>query len=404
MTRQGRPAPPRAGDPYGLGPITSLVAPVLAVVGLLIVAVATFNLFSGELPFGIGRGPGGGPGSNPGDPVRTPAPSHVVVVPPREDEVLPGSIVYAKAGNIWIQTDEGARQLTSGANDSMPTWSPDGRWVYYIETQAARGLWPLRGRPAHYDMAVPHLKRIAADGSGEPQELKSGRFRSGNFTWFYWMRQPAVAPDGRTIALVTDQPNPEERDVVVQLYSLETKRFTVPDVRSTSNLGHQDPAWHPNGQFLLFVRNGREGSRAAPVIYRYSLTRQTASALTGPGYLEPDYSPDGRYIAATRTTTIGTDVVILDGSRGTELLKVTTDGRSWAPVWSPAGDAVAFFTIDGQSVDLRLAKLGGSAGDWTVEKTIPLTELSGLDAASGPDWFVAPDDLAASSPAASPAP
>jgi hypothetical protein len=49
-------------------------------------------------------------------------------------------------------------------------------------------------------------------------------------------------------------------------------------------------------------------------------------------------------------------------------------------------------------VDLRLAKLTGAAPAWTVDKTIDLTEVSGLDASSGPDWFIPADQLPATPP------
>ena len=51
--------------------------------------------------------------------------------------------------------------------------------------------------------------------------------------------------------------------------------------------------------------------------------------------------------------------MILDAPRGRELLRVTNDDASWAPVWSPAGDAIAFLHLDGQIVDLRMAVLDG---------------------------------------------
>ena len=83
--------------------------------------------------------------------------------------------------------------------------------------------------------------------------------------------------------------------------------------------------------------------------------------MTGPGYLEPAFSPDGRYIAATKTSSFGNDLVILDATNGRELLRVTNDGASWAPVWSPVGDSIAFLHIQGQIVDLKLARLDGRA-------------------------------------------
>jgi dipeptidyl aminopeptidase/acylaminoacyl peptidase len=408
VTPPVRPSPPpRAGDPYGLGIVGSFLAPVLAIVGLLIVAIITINLLNGELPLGLGRGTGTNGGTTgDGGPARTPAPSNVVVVPepstPTDEPLFLGAMTYAKAGNIWIQTDDGPTQLTDSGTASMPSWSPDGKYIYYIETKRSRGFWPVNGRPGTYDMEVPHLMRVPVDRSGPPEDLHSGRFREGNLTWFSWMRQPVVSPSGRTVAMVTDQPRPDERDVVVQLFSLENGKFTRPDLPVTSPLGHQDPAWRPDGRFLAYVRNGRDGATGAPVIYRYDVKEKAARPLTSAGYLEPSYSPDGKYLAATRQSTIGTDIVILDGRTGTELLKVTNDGRSWGPKWSPAGDGIAFLNINGQSADLRLARLGGTPGAWTVDDVVPLTDVSGLDAASKPDWYIPADQLP--EPSTSPAP
>ena len=394
MTRRARTGRPAVGDPYGTGLLGTVLAPALAVVGLLVVAIVTLNLFNGELPFGIGGGPtGNGNGAN--GPDRTAAPSNVVI--PEDEADFLGSILYVKAGNVWIQDAEnGPRQLSRSGHDSMASFSPDGAWVYYIQTEERRGYWPVRGRPGWWDMEVPHLKRIRADGSMDrPEELATGRFREGRFDWFSWMRQPVLSPNGTTVAMVTDQPDPNDRSVVLQLYDLEDEDFTVPDVPVTDPLGHQDPEWRADGRMLLYVRNGRDGTQGAPVIWRYDTREREAAAITTPGYLEPSYSPDGRYIAATRTSPLGTDVVILHGTRGTELLRVTNDGKSWGPVWSPAGDAVAFLRMDGQSVDLYLARLTGPAGSWTVEETIALTDVSGLDAASTPDWFIPPEELPA---------
>jgi dipeptidyl aminopeptidase/acylaminoacyl peptidase len=125
------------------------------------------------------------------------------------------------------------------------------------------------------------------------------------------------------------------------------------------------------------------------------VAKGTAIQLTGPGYLEPSYSPDGTFIAVTRTSSFGNDVVILDAAHGRELLRVTNDGASWSPVWAPTGDAIAFLHIDGQIVDLKLARLGGSGPDWTVTDTLDLTQVSGLDGGSRPAWHVPPEELPA---------
>jgi Tol biopolymer transport system component len=259
-------------------------------------------------------------------------------------------------------------------------------------------MWPSQGSERRYQMTVPAVMRVRADGSADPVAVLDGHISVGSRDWFYWIRQPVLSPDGKTLALVSDGPDPTKSDVVLQFYDLSKKKRTVPAVSEITPLGHQDPAWRPDGKVLLYVRNGREGTRGTPVIYRWDVAKKTSVPVTGPGYLEPTFSPDGRFIAATRTSSFGNDVVILDATSGREVLRVTTDGASWAPAWSPVGDAISFLHIQGQIVDLRMARLGGSAPDWTVADTTPLTEVSGLDGASRPGWFVPPDQLPAPTP------
>jgi len=363
----------------------------------VLIAVVTINLFNYELPF-TGGDPGNGNNGAVGGPAITPAPSNVVIIP--EEATFLGKIVYAKAGNVWVQTNDGATQLTNGGGASMPSFSADGNWVTYIQTSETRGKWPLRGRPTWYDIDLNDLMRVRADGTGEPQRLLSGQVRNGSLRWSAWLRQPVLSPDGKTIALVTDAPHPDDSNVVLQLYDLQRKRLTRTGVKEVGVLGHQDPEWRPDGKYLLYTMNNRDGARGSPVIMRFDPKAKEARPLTTAGYMQPSYSPDGRYIAATRTNTLGTDVVILNASNGNELLRITNDDASWAPSWSPAGDAIAFLHIAGQTVDLRLAKLDGTGPTWTVAGTENLTEVSGLDAASRPDWYIPPALLPAAGTAA----
>jgi dipeptidyl aminopeptidase/acylaminoacyl peptidase len=393
-----RSSTPRA--PFDVGAAGRWFAPILSIVGLLVLALITLTLMQGGVPFiGGSKGTGTQPGAI-GGPAETPAPSNVVIVP--DVVAFPGSIVYAKAGNIWIQTGKETRELTTGGSDAMPSWSPDGTSIIFIRTVGSLGTWPSGGVDRRYDETTPSVMRINADGSGKPVVILSGVVRRGSRTWHAWIRQPVLSPDGRTLAIVSDRPDPTRSDVVLQFYDLTSKRSKVPAVTEEAPLGHQDPAWRSDGKVLLYVRNGRDGVRGAPVIYRLDVAKAKAAPLTGPGYLEPNFSPDGRYVAATKTTAFGNDLVILDAVTGRELMRVTTDGASWAPVWSPVGDSIAFLHIQGQIVDLKLATLDGVAPNWTVKAITDLTQVSGLDGASRPDWFVPPDQLPA--PAATPVP
>jgi Tol biopolymer transport system component len=390
-----RPAPTR--DPYGLASVATYRSPIIASIGLVIAVWLTIGLLTGDLAFP------GATGSNTGNqgPLRTPTPSGViVVVPPAEP--LPGSILYAKSGNLWIQNGDKVRQLTSTGHDSMPSFSPDGVWVYYIHTDDQINLFPNQGNPRRYEMAIPNLMRIRASGSGRAQNLATGRYLDGRYFFFYWMRQPVLSPNGRTIALLSDGPDALRNDVVLQFYDLKTKKLRNPDLPETSPLGHQDPAWRPDGKFLLYVRNGRDGSRGTPVIMRYEPARNRTTAFSAPGYATPSWSRTGRWVAATSTDSFGTDIVVLDGQSGAEVLRLTNDDSSWAPVWSPKGDAIAFLHLEDSIVDLRLVHLDGSSGKWTVGKVEDLTQNAGLDSESHPGWYVPADQLPAlPTPAAS---
>ena len=396
MTRRPAPAGWRAfPDRLGIGFLGGRIGPIVSVVALAVIASVTLGLLNGQLPSHVGLpGTGGTNGA-----VATPAPSNVVIA--AQDVTFPGSIVYVKAGNIWIQTVKSARQLTDGGMDSMPSFAPDGAWIYFIRIQEGRGRFPTGGYQglSWYDLETPVLMRIRPDGSG-PEQLLVGRFVLGTSTWFYWLRQPVPSPDGKTITVISDGPNPLQSDIVAKSFSLATRKLTPLGLPESLALGHQDPAWRPDGRSLLIVQNLKDLTRGAPQIDRYDPTTRVTTQLTGPGYLAPAWSPDGAFIAATKTDAFSTDVVILDAT-GTEVLRVTSDQHSFSPVWSPAGDAIAYLHLEGTIVDLRLARLSAAAGRWTVADTVALTQVSGLDAASRPSWYAPPAELPA--PTAPPA-
>jgi len=361
---------------------SGFLAPGLSALGLIAVAALSLGLLTGRLP-GISLG---GDDQSGGGPFRTPTPSNVVVVDPRAD--VPGTLVYAKAGNVWVQRGDRATQLTNGGLDSMPAISPDGDSVYFIRTVPEVGRWRVNGLSRQYKLEIPSLMRVRTDGAGEPESLLEGRVKAGSYTWSFFLRQPAISPDGIKAAVITDGPDPTKKDVVLQVLDLKTLKLTDLAAPEESPLGHQDPAWSPNGRYLLYVKNVRDGTRGAPQIMRYDTTTGKSTAITGSGYTTPAWSPDGRFIAATRATAFGTDVVILDAKRGTELLRLTNTERSFAPAWSPIGDAVTYLEIDAGVTDLWLARLDLSGPLAVDGERLRLTVSAGLDPGSRPGWWI----------------
>jgi len=376
------------------GGLRGSIAVAVSALGLAAVAVATVVIGSGDLPFLPGSG--GGPNASGGGPAMTTSPSNIVVVPSAQPGVtVPGTLVYAKDGNVWLQANGRATQLTNGGTDSMPTFSPDGASVYFVRTRPMKGYWA----GANYQLDVPSLMRVAVGGGDAVTILDGLVDPPGPQRWNGFIREPVISPDGKTVAFATDLPDPSHSDVVIKTLNLANGKVTSLGLTEMPPLGHQDPSWRPDGQMLLYVLNDRAGAKGAPVLMVYSLATKKSRSVTGPGYIHPAWSPDGQYIAATRTSAFGTDVVILSAATGAEVAQISDDGSSWGPTWSPAGNQIAFLHVEGQVVDLRMVQLTGPAGAWTVSAPSNLTSAAGLDSLSRPDWFVPADQMPPPTPA-----
>src|SRR5438093_8709129 len=98
MTRRGAPARTRVPrDPYGIGPVSGYIGPVLGLVALILIGALTLSLFNGQIPFLPTAAANGvaGNGGTDGGPGATPAPSGVIVTVAKSS--IPGSIGQPKA-------------------------------------------------------------------------------------------------------------------------------------------------------------------------------------------------------------------------------------------------------------------------------------------------------------------
>ncbi len=319
-----------------------------------------------------------------------------------------GSILFVKAGRIWSVS--GADVLTplgASATEQSPIWSPDGKTIYFLDIHSKKADVPCSmvaasgcsGANAAYTLEYPVLSRMPA-GGGAARGIASGLYSwaSGAYSYFWGLWQPALSPDGRTFALISDAPNPFALDYGVQLMPAAAgalKRLPLPE---DYGLGQNDPAWSPDGHTLAFTYNHRDGALGAPRIGLYDTKTGAVRFLTDFGYAQPAYSPGGTWVAAVRTSAKGRDIAILDAHTGAETLRITNDGHSFAPAWSPAGDQVAFLHVNGLSIDLWVATLSGSGRTVSVTRVDPLTSQSALDGASRPAWFIPSSELPPPSP------
>ena len=172
--------------------------------------------------------------------------------------------------DVWIkQLDNGPlTRLTFSGRDRRPTWSPDGRQVAFVRDSTSGGDVYVRAvdgsgsdrRLAHIDRAIQEVTwsrdgrwlvvrtETGAAGSGDIVALSATgdsavvNIATGPFTEM----QPALSPDGRWVAYVSNEAGAYQ--VYVRPFpNAEASRWQV------SNGGGGSPAWSANGRELFFL-------------------------------------------------------------------------------------------------------------------------------------------------------
>lgn len=170
---------------------------------------------------------------------------------------------------LYVADADGSnpRRLTETSDDEgSPAWTPDGRQIVY-----------------HVADGRPQLWIVSVDG-GEPRQLT----REGVNL------QPAVSPDGRTIAFATRR----DRDYEIYLMDLDgsnQRNFTSAPGEETL------PAWLGDST-IAFLREERARREVTRRVMSMTSSRGIGT-LTPPELLVSDFAvaPDGGFIAATVT-------------------------------------------------------------------------------------------------------
>lgn len=401
-----------------------IIAPVLALLGLLIVGGASIWAMD---PLGIdlmalGRSAAAEPtpalaalgpdASNEPDlgasseavapmveePEPSDLPDAIVVAPPDQRASVRGRIVFSRGGDVWVASGTDLRQLTDASaakTDSSPVWSRDGKQIYFIRT-TRRPTGKARGG-GNYTLYVTDLMRMTSEGK-KLKKVYDALIRAPSGPWFSHVLQPDVSADGSTVAVVSDGPD-GNGPVELHLIGARNGRMRKVAAPAQGDLGHNDPAFSPDGRKLAFTYNHAQGDIGLPKIAiltcrsRRDCSRGRLKVLRQ-GYAHPSWSPDGRWLAAEATRGDGRDIVILDPSSGDVRVALTNDGDSFAPVVSPAGDQIAYLHRDGVDVDIRVMDLA-FAEDGTISLLAdhPVTQDGNIDGESPPNWFIPESEL-----------
>ena len=237
-----------------------------------------------------------------GDPRFSPTGNDVVVTVLRQSGALQGDIWMVNVGRATMS------RLTFEGTDQFPDWTPDGRRVLYttlrpnnaVNWKPAGGgapdtLLKLTGR-AIFDAELTHdakrlvfrlggipgdLYYVNIDSLGTPHVLLDSRFDE---------RAPAVSPDDRWLAYVSDETGRDE--VYVRPFPERGGRWVI------SAAGGGEPRWSHDGK-ELFYRNA-DTLFAVSVEARptFSVGRRSqlfvGSFLKNPRHATYDVHPDGQ--------------------------------------------------------------------------------------------------------------
>jgi hypothetical protein len=229
----------------------------------------------------------------------------------------------AEESAIWIYDLGGRppRRLVTGHHASLPTFSPDGRTVYFVSFEFDKGRWPdmyaiaADGSEAEAKLLVeePHYPRFPLAVSPDGKELLFWSARGSSPTGFDLLALPldgdegphavvespsadgqgSFSPDGRWIAYASTREGSWE--VFVQAYPDGPPQRVSPS-------GGRDPVWSRSGDELYY----RDGS----VLLAVSVSQDPPSLTLGTpqrlfeldGWPEVeqghsyDVAPDGRFL------------------------------------------------------------------------------------------------------------
>jgi Tol biopolymer transport system component len=310
---------------------------------------------------------------------------------------------FANGDPIFVADRDGAnaRRIFGdqpGVHNHFPTWSPDGRWIYFVHgTPATKemDLWridpagrnPERLTQRNTDVAYPTpvgnrtVFYVARDGDGSGPwlwafDLKRKDSRRASFGLEEYTSVEASA-DGRKLVATISNP-------VAGLWSVpilnrlaeehDVKPFSVPTVRALaprfggtslfylSSLGTGDGLWRlrdgqvteiwkgADGALLETPAVSRDGGRVA-IVLRRSGKRQLHVLSADGAELQPIaegidvqgtscWSPDGKWIITGGSGANGPGLfkIPLDGGPAVRVVA----GSALNPVWSPDGSLIVY--------------------------------------------------------------
>ena len=254
------------------------------------------------------------------------------------------------ASEIYVADFDGhnAQELTHDrVTVAAPCWVPGHRGLYYTSY--------LKNHPDIYFYNVATgARRIFA------------RYGGCNIS-------PAVSPDGSRVAMILS------KDGWIDLY-VGTSDGSTPLRLTKSPQDESSPCWSfPDGQWICYASKENE-RRSLSIIPAGGGKPQRLNTAGFPSPSEPDWSPDGNYIAFTSQSGAYFSICVMSApGRGTQTPVRLVEGED--PSWSPNSRTLIFARRAGGKGNYVLSLL-----DVKTKQVKDVSRISGISSQSQPSW------------------
>ncbi|MEV7602269.1 amidohydrolase family protein, partial [Kitasatospora sp. NPDC089797] len=226
-------------------------------------------------------------------------------------------LVVEVQGVLWGLPRSGGTATALTAPDLEPTrpaWSPDGSTVAFC---------------AYRDGGF-HLWAMAPDGS-DLRRLTTGPWDDRGVSW---------SPDGRRLAFSSERAGDAVTGGSYDIWTVEPATGRLTRLTREPGVEDYDPAWHPDGERVVFVRADAAGGRTIAAVPADGGPVSVLRTEDGGTVVGPAPGGDGRlaYVRVGDTSAAtsyrsATSVLVVDGT----VVSGTEDVAPLPPCWTPDG-------------------------------------------------------------------